>query len=137
MDRAEVESYLAGIERTLENMGVSPSEMPVWVSDQIRAMVASKLPSRDEAGVLAFFAGFFVCNSAACIYGGMTHSPHAQGYLASLVYTIKAVMPLFDLPARAVEPPSEFVDWDEMMSRLEELGQRDEGEEGFRGWRPG
>jgi hypothetical protein len=120
LDRREVEEYLDNLERQIRDLGGSLGPMPTWVSDQVRAMVASKLPVVDASHLLAFFAGMFTTNSAAFIYGGINASPGLLGYLGAIAYTARAVGPLFDAEPR--EWVAEFVDWDELLRRLQPPG---------------
>lgn len=119
LTREEIYGVLAQIDRTVSEMGFSMMDLPSWVGDQIRAMAASKLANQEQSTVIALFAGIFIGNSAACLYGGMTVSPFSPNYFAALAYTIRALLPLLDAapgtPAWADVPIGE---WDEVFRQL-------------------
>lgn len=121
IERRDVEDYLASVEVTIAGMGVEYNPVPEWVNDQMRAMMASKLPSTDLDNVLSFFAGMFVATSCACIYGHVAHSHAARSYFVALAHTIRAAAPLLDAPA-PVPPAEDFATWDDLLRRLEDGG---------------
>jgi hypothetical protein len=97
----------------MDAMNYPHGDLPTWLADQIRTSIATNLAVIDESHVLAYMTGLFMAHSATCMNVPCSYG-HPR-YMASIIYTIEAALPLLDgtpdtsdLPPWSPEPAPEI-----------------------------
>lgn len=118
VSRGEADEILAGLDRTLHNMGLQNTEYPELIT-QARSLVLAHIEKVDEDHVFHFLAGLFMGNSLACVWGDMPNTLYFRRYFIAVRSTIVGALSLLDDPPLTDEVPA-FVDWDKMMSQVQD-----------------